>query len=445
MSCPPGMILNPRSLRCVKATGRVAKDLVRHGNIGELDVGYYAAAATAPRARRVTLRAPRAPSAEPNYRSLAGAFGVGAAGRTAAIPALGALFAAPAAAAPKPAAPRRAAAIPELTGAEPCPPGTMRNPRTRRCIKITGRTYKRLAAPAVATPAVATAAPAVATAAPAVAAPAPIGVPLRSPAPRPVYRVATRAATAGAVRTSSESSTRLPVGSAAPAPIGDRNTILEWATTNCDNARDPLTNTIFAASGLETLQRMVRTHDGVCTLGPALHSHVAAAHRTGQIATLPADPSSHMTLDDFKALRNIMRREDPGYKIPGRRRQPPPPTWQLYIASDTRSGPGYATVMYVDTNKGRVTPYGVEYPPESVRVDLGFIPVSVSGPALCSPKTVSELIAHLADNNKLLVPVAGGWKAVGGFPYKKSYWDIDSAARLSRLCQDLAKIVASPI
>lgn len=422
------MILNPRSLRCVKATGRVAKDLVRHGNIGELDVGYYAAAAAAPRARRVTLRAPRAPAAEPNYRSLAGAFGVGAAGRTAAIPALGALFATPvAAAAPKPIAPRRVAAIPELTGAEPCPPGTTRNPRTRRCIKMTGRTYKRLVAPA----------PAAAIA----PVPAPTGLPIRSPAPRPVYRVATRVA----ARTSSESSTRLPVGSAAPAPIGDRTTILEWATTNCDNARDPLTNTIFAASGLETLQRMVRTHDGVCTLGPALHGHVATAHRAGQIATLPADPSSHMTLDDFKALRDIMRREDPGYKIPGRRRQPPPPTWQLYIASDARSGPDYATVMYVDTNKGHVTPYGIEYPPESVRVDLGFIPTSVSGSALCSPKTVSELIAHLADNNKLLVPVAGGWKAVGGFPYKKSYWDIDRAARLSRLCQDLAKIVASPI
>lgn len=422
------MVLNPRSLRCVKATGRVAKELVRRGNIGELDVGYYAAAAPAA-PRRVTLRAPRA--AEPNYRSLAGAFGAGGAGRTAAIPALGALFAAPAAAAapPQPAAPRRAVAVPELTGAEPCPPGTIRNPSTRRCIKLTGRTYKRLAAPAA--PAVATPAPAVATAAPA-------------PAPRPVYRVATRAATVAA-RTSSESSTRLPVGSAAPAPIGDRATILEWATTNCDNARDPLTNTIFAAAGLETLQRMVRTHDGVCTLGPALHTHVATAHRTGQIATLPADPSTHMTLDDFKALRDIMRREDPGYKIPGRRRQPPPPTWQLYIASDARSGPDYATVMYVDTNKGRVTPYGIEYPPESVRVDLGFIPVSVSGPALCSPKTVSELIAHLADNNKLLVPVAGGWKPVGGFPYKKSYWEIDRAARLSRLCQDLAKIVASPI
>ena len=406
------MILNPRSLRCVKASGRVARDLVRRGDIGELDVGY--SVARAPNMRRLTLRAPRrAPPT--NYGSLAGAFGAGERSRWgvgAAMPALGALFAPvakPEAAAA--AAPRRAAAVPELTGAMPCPPGTVRNPRSQRCIKMTGRTYKRL----------------------------------QAPAPAPAIRMATRAASREATRTYSESPPKLPVGSAATAPIGDRTAILEWATMNCENARDPLSGTIFAAAKLDTLQDLLRTHDGQCTLAPALHNHVAIAHRVGKVATLPADESTHMTLDDFKALRNAMRRREPSYKIPGRRRQPPPPSWQLYIASDQRSGPEHASVMYVDTTKGRVTPYGVEYRPDSVRVDLGFIPVSVSGASLCSPKTVSELIAHLADNNKLLMPVAGGWKPVGGFPFKKSYWEQDRAARLSRLCQDLAKIVSSPI
>jgi hypothetical protein len=413
MSCPPGMVLNPRSLRCVRATGRVARDLVRRGNIGELDVGYYAAAAAPPSSyyRRQTVRAPRRAAVRFNAGgpSLAAAFGAGPS--RGGIPALGALFGEPAA---TPAPPRRAMAVPELTGAQPCPPGTTRNPQTRRCIKLSGRTYKKLAAPA-----------------PVIAAPLPALVP-------PPGRGLT-------VRNSSESSVRLPVGSAAPGPVGDRRMVLEWAAINCDNARDPLTNTTFAATNLENLQRMVRTHDGVCTLAPALHRHVYTAHRIGQVATLPADPSSHMTLDDFKALRSVMRREDPGYKIPGRRHQPPPPTWQLYIASDRRSGPDYASVMYVDTTKGRRTPYGIEYPPESVRVDLGFIPVSVPAGSLCSTKTVSELIIQLADTNKLLMPVAGGWKPVAGFPFKKSYWDHDRAARLSRLCQDLAKVVASPI
>jgi hypothetical protein len=202
---------------------------------------------------------------------------------------------------------------------------------------------------------------------------------------------------------------------------------------------------MFATANLETLQTLMRTHDGHCTLAPALNRHIHTAHRAGKVAALPADPSTHMTLDDFKALRETMRRQDPAYKIPGRRRQPPPPSWQLYIASDRRSGPEFASVMYVDTTKGRRSQYGMEYPPDSVRIDLGFIPVSVSADAICSPKTVSEIIAHLADMNKLLIPVAGGWKPVAGFPFKKSYWEQDRAARLGRLCQDMAKVLASPL
>lgn len=413
------MILNPRSLRCVRATGRVARDLLRHGNIGELNIGYYAAAAAPPMYRRQTVRAPRRRDHYGEIPSLAAAFG--AAPSRGGIPALGALFAAPAApaAAAATAPRRRAVAVPELTGAHPCPPGTTRNPQTRRCIKLSGRTYKKL-----------------------------VGAPVAPPSPPSapaLHMTIPRRYGAAAARTSSEESVRLPVGSAAPGPIGDRRTVLEWAALNCENTRDPLTKAPFATASHETLQQMVRTHDGVCTLGPALNRHVYAAHKVGQVATLPADPSTHMTLDDFKALRNVMRREDPGYKIPGRRHQPPPPSWQLYIASDRRSGPDFASVMYVDTTKGRMTPAGIEYPPESVRVDLGFIPVSVGAGAMCSPKTVSELIIQLAEKNKLLVPVAGGWRPVGGFPFKKSHWEVDRSARISRLCQDLAKVLASPI
>lgn len=413
------MILNPRSLRCVQATGRVARNLLRRGNIGNVDVGYGMYAAPP---RRRTVRAPRRIGIPSEGGSLAGAFGATPSRHS--IPALGALFAPPAEPTPKPVSSRhRVAAVPELTGSQPCPPGTVRNPKSQRCIKITGRTYKRLQQPVT----------------------GPTSLPVFEPvSPPPMSRIPTRRPTPYA-RTYSERSPELPVGSAAPAPIGDRPAILEWADINCENTRDPITGTRIESASLDSLLGLVRTHDGQCTFAPGLHQHVYAAHRTGQIATLPADASTHMTLDDFKALRATMRRRDPGYKIPGRRHQPPPPTWQLYIASDQRSGPDYASVMYVDTSKGRYTAYGIEYPPESVRVDLGFIPVSVPSGSICSPKTLSELISQLAELNKLLVPVAGGWKPVGGFPYRKSHWEHDRAARVGRLCQDLAKVLASPI
>lgn len=422
MSCPPGMVLNPLTLRCVRADGRVARNLSRRGIIGE-----YEAYAPVIGPRRITQRAPRRAAAAVGY-----GFAPPPVPRAPALPEFGALFAAPPAPATEAPPKSRGVAIPELTGALPCPPGTTRNPRTRRCIKMTGRTFKRVFPPAAPNTGRADGrldlAPAPAPA------PAPIRpAPIRIPRPIP------------AARTYSEESIALPVGSAAAAPFGDRSSILEWADVNCVNSRDPLTNTDIAEAPLDALQGLVRTHDGQCTFAPALHSHVARIHKTGDVATLPADRSTHMTLDDFRALRDAMRRGEPSYKIPGRRRQPPPPTWRLYIASDRRSGPDFASIMYVDTTKGRITPYGVEYPPESVRVDLGFIPVSVPPGSRCTPKTVSEIIAHLATINKLLIPVAGGWKPVAGMPFKKSHWERDTAARLTRFCQDLAKVLASPI
>lgn len=431
MSCPPGTVLNPRSLRCVRASGRVARNLVRRGNIGELDIGYAAPAAWPQEPKRRTVRAPRmgrlngyaAPAA--GAGSLAAAFGVGSGRGAGAIPALGALFGY---GGPEPAPKtepvhHRGPAVPALTGAKPCPPGTTRNPATQRCIKLSGRTYKKLVAPP----------------APLVVSP-PAGDELVIPRIIPRMRTTRRA-----TRIASEPSSTLPVGAAAAGPIGDRTTVLEWAGLNCENTRDPLTRTMFISAPLDHLQGMVRTHDGQCTFAPALHNHVYTAHHAGKAAALPASPSTPMTLDDFKALRNTMRRQNPAYKIPARRRQPLPSSWQLYITSDRRSGPDFISVMYVDSTKGRSTPYGIEYPPEAVRADLGFIPVSVSAGSLCSARTVSELIVQLANMNKLLTPVTGGWKPVAGFPFKKSYWDDDRAAKMSRLCQDLAKVLASPI
>jgi len=152
-----------------------------------------------------------------------------------------------------------------------------------------------------------------------------------------------------------------------------------------------------------------------------------------------------MTLDDFTALRNSMRRRNPKYKIPGRKHQPPPPNWKLYVASDNRSGPDFASVMFVDVTKVVQTAAGVQYPVESVVLDLGFIPLTITG-ALCSPRTIVDLLQQLTAANRLLTPVAGGWKPVAGFPFRRSYWSApDATERLNRLCRDLTKALANPM
>ena len=375
MSCPPGTILNPRTLRCVKVSGRKAQELAKHGNIPEYYVQQPQPAYTAflfgksPRQTRRNVR-------RPNY------YGV-------------------------------QQQQPFFRTPTACPPGQERNPTTGRCIKLGGKTHKRL-----------------------------------HPQPQPVYQppLFQKQLPQKEVRrrTESEAPTALPVGTAGIAPLADRATILGWAHAHCKNDRDPITGIPFVSAEAAALQDLIRLHNRTCTMAGPLNAKVSVEHKAGQVATIPGQ-TDHMTLDDFKALRDSMRRRDPSYKLPGRRHQPPPSTWQLYIASDNRSGPDFASILFVDTTKVVQGPAGPEYPVESVKMDLGFIPANITG-ALCAPQLVVELIQRLAAANRLLTPVAGGWKPVAGFPYSKQYWSgSDAKERFGKLCRELTRAVASPL
>jgi len=296
----------------------------------------------------------------------------------------------------------------QLYGSEPvaklCPAGQVRNPSgTGRCIKIGGPTHKQLFAQ-----------------------------PKQQPQPKEIRR------------TSSEGPVKLPLGSAGIAPLADKPTILGWAHSQCKNNRDPLSDLAFASADTAALQDLIRLHDRTCVMSGPLNAKVTAEHKSGQIATIPGDPSTHLTLDDFKALRDSRRRHDPAYKIPGRKHQPTPANWKLYIASDNRSGAEFASVLFVDETKVVQGPYGPEYPVEAVVADLGFIPLTIND-ALCKPQMVTELIKRLADANRLLAPVAGGWKPVGGFPFSKKHWATDGRERLGKLCQAMIKLLSSPV
>jgi len=152
-----------------------------------------------------------------------------------------------------------------------------------------------------------------------------------------------------------------------------------------------------------------------------------------------------MTLDDFKALRTTMRRRNPAYKIPGRSHQPPPKNLKLYVASDNLSGPDFASIFIIDTTKIKATAAGYEYPPESIMMNLGVIPVTVPPGALCQPQMLVNLLGELEKANRLLEQIAGGWKAVFT-PRSKQYWSsgADRAAKVSRFCSELTKALTTP-
>lgn len=400
MSCPPGTVLNPYTYRCIRASGRRARNLVRAGNIPE-----YAAPPAYAGGMAAFFQPPQPPRPQPLpvrlrqtvSRPRRPAVGAGAFGDIIRL--------------------ERGAAPAAIMAPHTCPPGTVTNPHTGRCIKVTGRTYKQLHK------------------GPASAAPARVLTPPRPAIALPPREVARRIMTEGPPVA--------PAGIPVVAPVADRNATLQWIASNCANATDPVTRTTFATQPV--VEDIVRLHDNTCAAAPGLHKHVAAEHKAGRVAAIPGNRhGTPMTLEDFTALRAAMRRRDPAYKVPSRHHEPPPPTWQLYVASDRRSGPDFASVMYVDVTKVRQTAYGVEYPPEAVRVDMGFIPAATPLGALCSAQTIVDLLDRLAKANRLLTPVAGGWRPVAGFPFSRDHWRTDTTNRVNRLCRDLAKALAHP-
>ena len=408
-ACPPYTVLNPQTMRCVKITGRRGQRVLKYG----LDANVPALEGAAP----VYMKAK-------GQYGIAAAFGVEEPNRG-----IGAFWERPYG---KPegvgkpewvgkpegavtAAARLMAA--QQLGPQPCAPGQNRNPATGRCIKMTGRTYKRLY-PSVA--------PAPFPQAPRLAATLLPPAPLR---PR---------------RESTEGPTRLPVGTAQPAPLGDPAATQSWIRDNCKNKRDPISGIAWTDADTTSLQDVIRLHERTCTLASGLNNAVKAEHKVGKPATVPGDPTTTLTLDDFKALRTTMRRRDPAYKLPRRSHQPTPANWQLYVASDNRSGPEFASVLIVDVTKARATPTGFEYPTESVKIDLGFIPAIPVPGALCQPQMLVQLLDQLAKNNRLLEPVAGGWKPVFT-PRGKAYWGPDRTEKIGRLCRDLTRALTTPL
>jgi hypothetical protein len=296
-----------------------------------------------------------------------------------------------------------------------CPPGKVRNPYTRKCLRVTGRKARQLIKEGVIAP------------------------PLRATQrAHPLF-----AARPGLRRQLSEPPLQLPLGTAAVAPLADRATVLDWANANCVNDSDPISGIPFVSAETAALQEMIRLHNRTCTLATPLNSKVAADHKTGQISTMPGDPTTTMTLDDFTALRDAMRRRQPDYKLPSRKHVPPPPNWKLYIASDNRSGPDYASILYVDVTKAKTTMHGTIYPVESVMVDLGFLPLEMSAASL-TPMMFVELFKHLDAAGRLLLAVPGGWKPVVAPPSKR-YWDSDRARKLIRYYTDLQKALTAAV
>jgi len=399
MYCPAGYVLNPRTRHCVIATGKTAADLVRRGNIAPI-VGAAAVA------RRTVKRPAVARYGPARYGPTGyGPTGYGPTGYGPAAAGYGPAGYGPAAAGYGPAG--YGPAAPAAIYVEPpCPYGQERNPHTRRCVKIGGRTHKKL---------------------------------------RPAYHPPAYHPPAYHRRVATD-----PYVRSALAPLTDRAGILDWTRSQCRNQVDPLTGRAFVTEDTPALQQLVKLHTNTCSSSKALHRQIYIDGVEGRSPVVPGS-FTPLTPADHAAIRASQGRTGappPPYGFPTTaapvagigRRAPRPSEWQLYIAQDARSGPDYASVLIVDVTKARTTAYGVEYPAESIRVDLGYIPVTGGPGPTCTPQTLVDRIQRKDKRGSLIFldPASGRWKPIAPFPLLKTFWTSSRAAKMAQLCSDLA-------
>jgi len=200
----------------------------------------------------------------------------------------------------------------------------------------------------------------------------------------------------------------------AVAPLVDPQS---WARVNCRNTRDPLTG-----RALDT-EDVVRLHERTCAIAEPLSRVVATQHAKGRLARIPGT-DVEMTREDFRALKDAMRRRDPAYKVPVLKREEAPESWVLYLDREGQ----YLTVQIIDIDTG------------ALELDLGYIPIVSRG--RCTAQTVIDMLRSLESANRLLVPEGNRWRPVVG-PFPKSYWKShDAAAKYNRMCHDLANALS---
>jgi hypothetical protein len=193
-----------------------------------------------------------------------------------------------------------------------------------------------------------------------------------------------------------------------------------WVRVNCSNKRDPLTGRTLDS---ESKDSIVRLHERTCAIDEPLSRSVAAQHAKGRLARIPGT-NTEMTREDFRALRDSMRRRNPAYKIPSLRREEAPESWVLYIE---REG-NYLTVKIIDIDT------------KAVELNLGYIPIV--GHGRCSTTTIVDMLRSLEAANRLIAPKDNHWQPVVG-PFNKSYWkSADALSKYNRMCHDLANALS---
>ena len=426
--CPPGSVFNPQTLRCVKSGGRLGRriqtipSVTRRLNAYQptyqpvtrlTPIPVYDAVPQLARAVTRSMRQSRLPVLAPDSQR---SFFMSQ-GPVSMTQGPVSMTQGPVSMTQGPTLTRQA-----QTQEDRCPAGKILNPETGKCVKVGGRVQRRLQ---------------------------------RLP----------QEGTEG-------SPPMLYTRKASKIPVGPREAMKNWISSQCANSEEPFTGKNLKAMADTEMVSLIKTSAGTCLRAEYLDRHIRHERERGTEVMDPMNPRRQLTLSNMDILGRTIRQVVPDYRVPqytrkaqssvtsvqaatrqvptagqAATRQAPaqtrtglpvpratsyPDNFKFFIGKDARSGNDFYSVYYYDKDQATVTNAGVQIPPQAIVIDIGIIPAFVgvveSGNPACTTSTLVEKLLALHKKQKLLHKLGNQLVATIEMPAERARWKTPDGA-----------------
>jgi hypothetical protein len=256
---------------------------------------------------------------------------------------------------------------------------------------------------------------------------------------------------------------------ASKIPVGPREAMKNWISSQCANTEEPFTGKNLKAMADEEMVSLIKTSAGTCLRAEYLDRHIRHERERGTEVMDPMNPRRQLTLSNMDILGRTIRQVVPDYRVPqytrkaARETQPLvgqpatrqpaagqpatrqqatrvpipqatsyPDNYKFFIGKDARSGNDFYSVYYYDKDQATVTNAGVQIPPQAIVIDIGIIPAFVgvveSGNPACTTSTLVEKLLALHRKQKLLHKLGNQLVATIELPAERARWKTPDGA-----------------
>ena len=259
---------------------------------------------------------------------------------------------------------------------------------------------------------------------------------------------------------------------ASKIPVGPREAMKNWISSQCANSEEPFTGKNLKAMADTEMVSLIKTSAGTCLRAEYLDRHIRHERERGTEVMDPMNPRRQLTLSNMDILGRTIRQVVPDYRVPQytrkaqssvtqvqtATRQAPaqvqfttrqvpaqtrtglpipkatsyPENYKFFIGKDARSGDDFYSVYYYDKDQATVTNAGVQIPPQAIVIDIGIIPAFVgvveSGNPACTTSTLVEKLLALHKKQKLLHKLGNQLVATIELPGERARWKTPDGA-----------------